>query len=129
MDGVNQLLKLPLISYVMDNTKTTINQVIVVHTNYLTIIIHTRISNALYCPLHRPNRCALSRPYCFCSPFCFAGRVVLRVHRLEQKNTKHHPETDQSCVRFNVHGGRQRNEVRPSLETARFCGDGKNTTT
>lgn len=27
MDGVHQLLKLPLISYVMDNTKTIINQV------------------------------------------------------------------------------------------------------
>lgn len=51
--------------------------------------------------------------------------MVLRVHRLEQKNTKHHSETDQSRVRFNVHGGRQRNEVRPSLEMARFRGGGK----
>lgn len=30
MDGVNQLLKLPLISYVIDNTKTMINQVIII---------------------------------------------------------------------------------------------------
>lgn len=29
VDGVNQLLKLPLISYVIDNTKTMINQVII----------------------------------------------------------------------------------------------------
>lgn len=28
VDGVNQFLKLPLISYVIDNTKATINQVI-----------------------------------------------------------------------------------------------------
>lgn len=30
IDGVNQLLKLPLISYVIDNTKTMINQVIII---------------------------------------------------------------------------------------------------
>jgi len=41
--------------------------------------------------------------------------VVLRIHRLEQKNTKHYSQTSEPIVRSNVHGSRQRNEVRPRL--------------
>lgn len=42
---------------------------------------------------------------------CVTDRVVLRIHRLDRKNTKHNSQADQSGVRSDVHGGRQRDEV------------------
>ena len=102
MDGVNQLLKLPLISYVIDNTKTMINQVIVHCTteNIATIVVQTY------------NIIATAFLHCFIF-FFFLVCVVLRIHRLKQKNTKHYSQTSESIVRSDVYGSRQRNEVRP----------------
>jgi len=86
VDGVNQFLKLPLISYVIDNVKTTINQVTII------------------------ARCMSAERFRF---FCFlrSDRMVLRVHRLDEENTDVHSKTDQSRLRPDVHGGRQRTEV------------------
>jgi len=47
---------------------------------------------------------------------CFLVCVVLRIHRLEQKNPKYYSKTSESNIRSNVHGSRQRNEVRPVTE-------------
>lgn len=104
IDGVNLLLKLPLISYVVDNVKTIINQVIVAQSNR-TPVVPVRTTDTLTdhpVPVVSPQPVRL----------IVTGRVVLRVHRLDQKNTERHSQADQPRVRFDVHGGRQRNEVR-----------------
>lgn len=76
VDGVNQLLKLPLISYVIDNTKTMINQVI---TNCI-IIVYNIVIILLY-NLKRIIVIYISRTIPLTVfVFVLLDRVVLRIH-------------------------------------------------
>jgi len=84
IDGVNQLLKLPLISYVIDNTKTMINQVIIIMQPKICWLLfrHTYIislNNEKY-------NIILSARHLwpiYTVLFCFSVYLVLRIHRLK----------------------------------------------
>lgn len=66
VDGVNQFLKLPLISYVIDNTKTMINQVIIIP---ITVVQFETYS----CYLYVKNNSVNDFCYCFVRSCGFAN--------------------------------------------------------